>query len=338
MSVALPYRFGVIGLGRHGLKLSECLVASPQKWLPALAVDQSIASYARFQASFHRYHVPFYRSLEQAIADQPVDIMLITTTAPSHVPLAEILIRSGYRNCILIEKPISTNLAAAYELQRLMTETAWAGRAAVDYKRRCAEPYARIFQTQQEGTLGKIQRIEFCRPSKLSMLGSHFVDLADWLFGDAPVEVRGRLAELSQIDHRGAVFFDPPGQVEVTYSGGGKLIMDTTDASAAKVQGLTAWFERGKAHVDVAESVLTIEGPAGAQSWTTDDADRAFRWIEVTMEGLLDPAGGCRPCTVAEAITTLEVMTAATLSSRQDFQPVALPLPPEHHTETMMVA
>ena len=322
----LPYNVCLIGLGRHGLKQLSQLTGNSAQWRIAAVVDRSVASYARFQYHFHEYSVPFYRDAVEAIRSESIDVVIISTTAPSHVLIAEALIRAGYEGCLLIEKPISDSIASAESLQNLIEQSQWEGQVAVDFNRRCSELYSRVQAVQRSGACGAITRIEFNRPCKLSMVGMHFIDLANWLVGSRPVEVLGRLDTMSVVDHRGAIFYDPPGRLQIRYENGAVFEMNTLSDSAEESRGMMVQFERGKARINNDESLATIETFSGVETVNVTDTDRRYRWIESAVASMVTDPALCDVCPLPEAITALEVVAAVHLSSRMDGEPVPLPL------------
>ena len=333
-----PYHVCLIGLGRHGLKQLQQLKANPAQWRITAVVDRSVASYTRFQQYFHEYRVPFYRDAVAAVRSEPVDVVIISTTAPSHVPIAETLIRAGYDGGLLIEKPISDSINRAEDLKQLIEQSRWKGRAALDFNRRCSELYSRVQAVRKSGACGAATRIEFNRPCKLSMVGMHFIDLANWLAGTLPVEVSGKLDTMSVVDHRGAIFYDPPGCLQVRYENGVVFEMNTMANSAEESRGMTVWFERGKARINNDESLVSIETSEGVETISATDANRRYRWIESAVASMMQTPAPCDICTLPEAITALEVVTAAHLSSHRGGETVALPLADEFRHYRLRIA
>ncbi|NOX63179.1 MAG: Gfo/Idh/MocA family oxidoreductase [Chloroflexi bacterium] len=333
-----PYNVCLIGLGRHGLKQLHRLAENPAQWRLAAVVDRSVAAYARFQYHFHSLRVPFYRDAVEAIRSEPIDVIIISTTAPSHVPIAESLIRGGYEGGLLIEKPISDSIARAEDLQHLIEEAAWPGRVAVDFNRRCSELYRRVKSVHKSGECGAIIRLEFNRPCKLSMVGMHFIDLANWIIGSRPIEVSGRLDMTSIVDHRGAVFYDPPGWLQVRYASGAIFEMNTMPDAPPESLGMTVWFEQGKARINNDESLAVIETPAGEDRVEVTDENRRYRWIESALASVVEASAGCEICPLPEAILALEVVAAVHHSNSMDGAIATLPLPQEVRNRRLRIA
>lgn len=338
LAIQPPYRVCLIGLGRHGLKQLHRLTENPTRWRISAVVDRSVASYARFQYHFHSLRVPFYRDVVEAIRSELIDVIIISTTAPSHIPIAETLIRAGYEGGVLIEKPISDSIARAEGLQHLIEQIQWKGRVAVDFNRRCSELYGRVKAVHKSEACGAITRIEFNRPCKLSMVGMHFIDLANWLIGSRPVEVKGRLDMVSVVDHRGAIFYDPPGRLQVKYANGATFDMNTFPDAPRDALGMTVWFEKGIARINNDESVAVIETPQGEERVEAMDENRRYRWIESAVASVVSDSATCDVCSIPEAITALEVVAAVHLSGQTGGESVSLPLEEKHRHQHLRIA
>ncbi len=333
-----PYNVCLIGLGRHGLKQLKRLAENPARWRLAAVVDRSVASYARFQYHFHPLRVPFYRDAVEAVQSEPIDVVIISTTAPSHIPIARALIEAGYEGGLLIEKPVSDSIARAEDLQRLIEQRGWSGRVAVDFNRRCSELYSRVKAVHESGVCGAITRIEFNRPCKLSMVGMHFIDLANWLMAARPLNVSGRLDEVSVVDHRGAVFYDPPGRLQVTYESGAVFEMNTFSDAPKDALGMRVWFEKGAARINNDESLAVIETPQGEERVEVTDENRRYRWIESAIASVVSDSPTCDVCSIPEAVTALEVVAAVHLSNKAGGEPVSLPLEDAHRRQRLRIA
>ena len=106
----------VVGLGAHGVLEVGQFLRSPDRWAIAGVVDTSIASYMRFKATYPGIQVPYFRQLSEALDALEPDVTLISTHAPSHVPIAKEVIGHGLSKFVLIEKPISNSVAVAESL------------------------------------------------------------------------------------------------------------------------------------------------------------------------------------------------------------------------------
>ncbi|MCO6451796.1 MAG: Gfo/Idh/MocA family oxidoreductase [Caldilineales bacterium] len=333
-----PYRVCMVGLGRHALKQLTQLAGNPTRWSIAAVVDLSVASYARFQGMFYDLRVPFYRNVAQAVVDQPIDLVIISTTAPSHIAITTQLIRTGFIGGIFIEKPVSNSLFQVDSLCRLIEQENWPGQARVDFNRRCSEIYNRIKKARISGEIGDLVSIEFNRPCKLSMVGAHFIDLANWFADSPPIRVSCHLDTKSSVDHRGAVFYDPPGRLQVEYANGVVFNMDTTNASPSETLGMAVKFTQGNVRVDNDEVNMVLQSGDRVETMNVPDENCRYRWIENAALSVLSPEGACDICTIAEAATCLEVTVAAHISNRRGGESVELPLSSDARAISMRIA
>lgn len=334
------HRVCVVGLGLQGLSQIEQLVRSDFGWEVAAVVDRATSAYARFQARFHAYGVPFFRTVAQALKARKVDAIVISTTAPSHIAIAEEAIEAGFMGALMIEKPISNSLPRANEFARLIAKKGWPGQVGVGFYRRCSDIYAPVRAAIEEGWLGELRRIEFSRPGKLSMRGSHYIDLANWFARSEPVQVCCQLEAISHPDHRGASFYDPAGHVSLTYPSGAVFVMDTTSASPRYQPGMTCFFDNGEIFIDADEASLHIKSNIKDRVYHSPEPDwhtRHYTWFDNALQALVAKTN-YRPCTLAEAITCLEIVVAAFLSDRRNGEAVHLPLQADETKELLRVA
>jgi len=333
-----PYRVCIVGLGIHGSGIADQLLKSPERWSLSSLVDASIAPFFRFRSFHPREGVRFYRDVREALALEP-DAVVVATPAPSHVPIARLIIETGFRGVLLIEKPVSNSVAEAERLLELARASADRVRLGVDFHRRCSELFGNIERRVRSGEHGALVGIEFSRACKLSMNGAHFVDLANWFMASRPVNVSASLAELSAMDHRGTYYFDPPGTAEVTYENGLVFRLDALGKPAPGGRtGTTVRLERAELWVDADESVLEINAGGSVDRIPSDRGSQALNWVETTLLSLLDPSTGYRPCSLPEAVDALSVIVAAHLSDARGNRTVALPLGEEDKQTALRVA
>ncbi len=110
-----PVKIGVIGLGRFG-RLHSLTAAG-------LVEADLVGFVARRQASLDALTselpgVPGWTNLEQAIHESAAEAWIVACTTASHVPVAKALLEAG--KTVLLEKPVSENLAEAKSLKPLV--------------------------------------------------------------------------------------------------------------------------------------------------------------------------------------------------------------------------
>lgn len=110
-----PVRIGVVGLGNFGRLHAQTLSSLTEATLVAL-VDSDHGVVASTRNDFPK--TPIHHDLDEAIATSDAEAWIVATSTSSHVAIAKTLLSSGAR--ILVEKPISDNLAEAESLASLV--------------------------------------------------------------------------------------------------------------------------------------------------------------------------------------------------------------------------
>jgi predicted dehydrogenase len=330
-------RVGIAGYGGRGEEQLDALRGGRHPWSIVGIADRSSIAYGRLQAGYYGERIPVVRRAADLLAFEP-DVVLVSTTAAGHVPVALELIEAGFGGAVLIEKPLASNLAAARGLRE--TTEAWRGSAAVDFQRRCSRMYAETAALLASGELGAVRSMRYSTKKRemLSMKASHHIDLAGWLADARPTRVAATLAPESDVDRRGAFYVDPPGVVDVTYESGATLRIDTT--GAGEKPGLAVECEHGSVTVDRREAEVVVRSSEGKRAIPTDagDGNRNAIWFESTLRALAVGEDGLRPCTVSEAVDELEVLAGAFVSSGRGGEPVGLPLAPDHAAFELRIA
>lgn len=328
-----------VGLGNHGLRQVSTLLEQRDRWEVTAVIDSSVASYARFQQHHFDERIPYYRSIEEAVNEIETDVVVVSSTAPSHVSNCLSIISNKFARTILVEKPISTNLPEARTLLENTRPSSWTdGSIGVDFVRRCSRLYNDVREVIVSGELGPVAQAVYSRPVKVSMTGSHYIDLANWLIGTAPIGVTADLDRASTIDHRGAWYYDPSGIVEVTYENGVTFILDAHGNISGFDQGLTVVCEKGRIFVDVAESRAVVTKDRVTTDIASDKQGPGYNWFVNTLTATVGIGQAFLPCTVEESITCLEIVIAAHLSSKNGGQQVAVPVGSVYNSQHLRVA
>ena len=334
----MPRKICLIGLGKHGLLQLSKLLSKPDKWSVVSVADRSVAAYARFQYLHRDRGIPFYRTAPDALESVDVDVVVVSTTAPSHVSISENVIASGFSEHLLVEKPISNSLGEARRLAGMIADTGWQGVVRVNFNRRCSELYSRVYELVHSGELGQLVQAVYRVPCKISMTGSHYIDLINWFMGSEPSRVSARLDKFSRVDDRGSSFFDPGGLVQVWYKNGSTFTFDATNTDEGLPQGMTLRCERGEIFVDVSESAARINGPQGQQEIPSDKRGDVYNWFENTLSSLVFDGTPFLAATIEEAITSLEIVVAAHVSDGLQGDPVEFPLGSSFDSQELRIA
>jgi predicted dehydrogenase len=330
-------RIAIVGLGTHGLAQLERLQGSPERFEVVAVADRSPVAYARLQARHYERRIPFFRTAAPLVALE-VDAVLVSATAPAHVPVARELLEAGFRAGLLIEKPLATRVADARSLEETVARD-YPGVVAVDFHRRRAKVYRKAAARLRSGELGALERISFATefPAKLSMKASHQLDVATWLIGSRPVQVQAELVDNSAVDHRGAFYFDPGGRVSIEYANGLRVEVDTTGEHGAP-GGMFFRCEHGTIHVSGDERTLSTDDRVDEQTTEFDESENVYAWFEGALDDVAAGRASELLCSVPEAREGLEVLVAAHVSHEAGGAPVALPLPSDAAAKELRIA
>jgi predicted dehydrogenase len=196
----------------------------------------------------------FFTDASDMLAAERPELVGIATTANSHLSLTRLAIDHGARR-ILCEKPLATSVSDADEIVRLCQE---AGTHLVINHPRRWHPGWRALHTHLEthrdvmGAVCHFSAVGGC--AGLSNIGSHFLDLAEFLAGRPITEVSARLDRTGTPNPRGPAFHDPGGLVTFTCSGAPEVrgVLELNEQSAT-FPVVTILTEYGRIVVDELE-------------------------------------------------------------------------------------
>jgi predicted dehydrogenase len=189
----------LVGYGYAGRTFHAPLIAAT----PGLALRTVVSSNpAKVRADLLDAHVA---TLDEALADPEIDLLVIATPDPLHAPQAIAALRAGKH--VVVDKPFAPTLA---EAEAVAAEAERAGRVlSVFHNRRWDSDHLTLRRLIQQGTLGEIVHYEShfdrFRPDVLDRwrerpgaglwrdLGPHLLDQALQLFGP-PDSVQADLA------------------------------------------------------------------------------------------------------------------------------------------------
>lgn len=217
-------RVGLLGLGdaarHHARALGALAAAGEITWAAACGRDREKAR------AFAPDGVEAFGDLEAMLDRAQLDALVIATPDGLHVEHALAAIGRGLS--VLVEKPLALDVEGA---RRVVEAAESAGRAlAVGYHLR-HHPAHRIVHAERGALIGDLRRIEArwawpdpaadgwrargvgARFWSLAALGTHLVDLAVWLAGEAEVE-----RVIADVRRRGAV--DAAADVTLRFASG----------------------------------------------------------------------------------------------------------------------
>jgi predicted dehydrogenase len=193
--VSPPLRIGVAGLGYWGPNLARNFAALPGCEL-AWCCDPSEAARARWADAFPQAR--FTAELDDLLADDALDAVVIATPVPTHAALAERVLRAG-KHCF-VEKPLAQSSA---EAERVVAAARESGRTLMVGHLLVYHPgIAKLKEVADAGELGDIHYLYSNRlnlgklradENALWSLGAHDVSVVLHLAGEEPdaVEARG---------------------------------------------------------------------------------------------------------------------------------------------------
>ena len=215
------YRAAVIGCGDVASTIGDDMLGAPGRWvLPhghapsyeaaarvelvaAAEIDQErrLAFGERWGIANHVY--ADYRDMLHA--EQP-DVVSIATPTPLHEEMALAAVEAGVK-AIFLEKPIASSLVGA---DRVVASCANAGiPLAVNHTRRGDAVYRKAAELAQSGAVGELHSLMMLFPSRLMWIGTHGMDLMNFVAGDAQVSwVSGEIQAGDERDPGGNAIFE----------------------------------------------------------------------------------------------------------------------------------
>ena len=190
----MSVRVGVVGLGYWGPNLARNFAALPEAELAWLC-DARDDVRARVGATFP--HARQTAALDDLLADDALDAVVLATPVPTHAELAVRVLEAG-KHCF-VEKPLAQSVADA---QRAVDAAARAGRILmVGHLLQFHPGVARLKALVEGGDLGEIRYIYGNRlnlgklradENALWSLGAHDVSVLLHLAGEEPYELSAR--------------------------------------------------------------------------------------------------------------------------------------------------
>jgi predicted dehydrogenase len=188
-----PVSIGVAGLGYWGPNIARNLAQLPGVEL-AWCCDASEAVRARLGPSFPTSR--FTGDLEDLLADDALDAIVLATPVPTHAPLAERVLAAG-KHCF-VEKPLAQSVADA---ERVVEAAERAGRILM--VGHLLEYHPGVAKLKEIATSGELGDIHYIYSNRLNLgklrsdenalwsLGAHDVSVVLHLVdGEEPVEVQ----------------------------------------------------------------------------------------------------------------------------------------------------
>ncbi|KAH8647352.1 NAD binding Rossmann fold oxidoreductase [Xylariales sp. PMI_506] len=200
----MVFEVGIIGYGSSARTFHIPFIQAS----PAFRLHSILQRHSKLQkpdAAKDLLNVRVYRSLDDLLQDDQVQVVIITTPPASHLDLATAALKANKH--VVVEKPFTPTFAEAQELVSLAREKKLL--LTVYQNRRWDSDFLTLKSLKEEGTLGRIVEVEShfdryrpCLPvdtwkahpsagnGALYDLGTHLIDQIVHLFG-LPTRVTG---------------------------------------------------------------------------------------------------------------------------------------------------
>jgi UDP-N-acetylglucosamine 3-dehydrogenase len=204
--------FGIIGIGRQGLRLAEHIRKDihPSKLIAVCRRSKAGHDYSK------KHGIKFYSNYHDLLEDKDIDAVIITT--PSSLHGVQALDALKFRKHILIDKPIASTIKQGQEIQAFAKKERRT--VAVNFPLRVS-PVTNALKNNLNkiGNLKKIQVVVSHGPPrskwqsnlKLSNggvvldLGSHYFDLISYLTGRQAKVINSAFSEEPENEHSGFI-------------------------------------------------------------------------------------------------------------------------------------
>jgi predicted dehydrogenase len=252
----MSFRAAILGCGRMGCGTSSDVAgASINTHAAAFAAHPSTdlvaicdVDAARARACAERWSVPrWYADPSEMLRDATPQIVSIATPDDTHAAMLALVLSATDIRGVLLEKPVALHASEALEARRL---TARAGvTVAVNYTRRYMASHIALKETLVNGGLGEVQCVTGYYTKGTFHNGTHWIDLARFLFGE--------VTEVFGFPGASGPAGDPSFDVRLAFEAGVRASLVACDASAFSIFEMDIIGTRGR--VRLVDSGLTVE-------------------------------------------------------------------------------
>ena len=274
---------------------------------------------------------------DEAFANVAVDIAVISTTAPYHHEYLQRSANSGIK-FILCEKPLAPSIRQCEEMLKTCKEQSIA--CAVNHQRRFIGQYMRVNELATQDQLGELTSFQVSAGNfGIAMNGSHYIEIASYLFGEEFEEVTAWLNDDELPNPRGEQFKDFSGCIRAITASGKRFYLD---ASGDQGHGLSITIagRNGQIQIDDLEGRIRINRRKSdqvsmattryAMPWQTSDEIFSVDAIAVTQKVIRALLNGDNYPTLYDGLHTVKVLVAAHLSNEQGNSSITLTEAAEH--------
>lgn len=328
-------RAGLIGCGAMARHHAAAMRAAGVE----LVAVADVRPEALDQFAEHAPGATGHSSAEELLAAGPYDLVVISTTAPSHAALTALVAAAGVPR-LFCEKPAACSLADA----RAMIDACAASgtQLQINHTRRWSPPLRRLRDALADGLIGDVANVSIALGGgRLGCNATHMVDLVRLLTGAEVVAVTGWLDPHVTTNPRGAEFWDPGGHAVFHLSSGARLMLDMMEDVGVQItaqiigrHGLVRvqdvwgqWEIHARRPADRSDSMWSYGKPLEPVDLALVDLAGAKRWHDIQPFAYAELKADAPPaCTGEDGYRALEAVMAIHLSDRRGHVPVALPL------------
>jgi len=271
----------------------------------------------RAERCARRWSVPVWGTDPRRLLEEVTPaIVSLCTPDPTHAALLLAVLQVPSVRAILAEKPLATDLAQALRLLRQARERGVV--LVVNYIRRYSPGFQVLKQALTSGALGGIQVVTGYYTKGTLHNGSHWLDLARYLFG----EIR-RVQAWDRLDEGGE---DPSLDVSLEFHSGGYALLRALDTREYSLFEMDILGHRGRARMVDSGHLIERWGVARSERHSGYQVLKAMAPIDGQMNDgtfhALDDLicclerGGTPKCSAADGVAALAAGLAARASVR----------------------
>ncbi|MCI0157768.1 Gfo/Idh/MocA family oxidoreductase [Leifsonia shinshuensis] len=222
----VPLSAVVVGAGAGGTLSIDALERSERFTLTAVA-DLGEAARARIDDRFAG-RVRTYPSAEEMFAAEAVDVVCVSTYAPTHLPLVESALALPTTRGLLVEKPLGDTTAAGAEILRLIR--AHGLPVVVPHGLAAQAAPSEIVSRVHRGDIGRLRLVEIeCNEWDIINAGIHWLQFFVSLIGDDPIESVLSAADTSTGTFRDGMQVETEAVTLAHTRDGVRLVLETGD-------------------------------------------------------------------------------------------------------------
>ena len=226
---------GVVGMGKMGIVHASILNCLPDVKLAAVMdKDSTLSRYLHGMG----IHAPLYRSLEEMLKEQKLDVVFVCTPSSANYTVVRACIERGVN--VFVEKPLANNLTNAEKMMELVRSNNV--KHSVGFMYAQVPTFRRAREIIAEGAIGQVRKIEasvyqgaiFSKQQfwpyqketagggAIMSLGAQMIFLLHWLF--SPVRHVNRV----ELTYSSGNEVEDGGKVEMELEGGTEAKMDVS--------------------------------------------------------------------------------------------------------------